>query len=128
MLADGQNESTRLHRRSRSLASFAKSHKIRGAEEKAMRMEFRRMTGGLILEREWPVHGRPIEEIAAEAKDALQSCYEGDTFSFWPKREYAPDAPEEVRVVGLDGEVVVRYDLRNYLAETKRSLVARHST
>jgi hypothetical protein len=31
-------------------------------------------------------------------------------------------------VVGLDGEVVVRYDLRNYLAETKRSLVARHST
>jgi hypothetical protein len=93
-----------------------------------MRMEFRRMTGGLILEREWPVHGRPIEEIAAEAKDALQSCYEGDTFSFWPKREYAPDAPEEVRVVGLDGEVVVRYDLRNYLAETKRSLVARHST
>ena len=90
-----------------------------------MRMEFRRMTGGLIHERTWPAHGRPIEEITAEAKDALRSCYEGDLFSFWPKREFAPNAPEEVRVVDGEGRLIAQYDLCAFLAETQRSLVAR---
>ena len=88
-----------------------------------MRMEFRRMTGVLILERAWPAHGRPVEEIAAEAKDALASCYEGDKFSFWPKKEFYPEAPEEVRVLGADGAIIVRYDLVALLRETNRSLI-----
>jgi hypothetical protein len=88
-----------------------------------MRMEFRRMNGGVVHEREWPAHGRPIEEVAAEARDALASCYEGDAYAFWPKREFAPDAPQEVRVVDQGGQVIVRYDLRDLLADTKRSLI-----
>jgi hypothetical protein len=92
-----------------------------------MRMEFRRMTGVLILERAWPAHGRPVEEIAAEAKDALASCYEGDKFSFWPKKEFASNAPEEVRVVDGEGRVIAQYDLCAFLAETQRSMIARRN-
>ena len=89
-----------------------------------MRMEFRRMTGGLVHELAWPVHGRPIAEITAEAKDALASCYEGDAYAFWPKKEFAPNAPEQVRIVDDSGAVVVQYDLVHLLADTNRSLIA----
>lgn len=92
-----------------------------------MWMEFRRMSGTLILERAWPSHGRPVEEIAAEAKDALASCYEGDKFSFWPKKEFAPNAPEEVRVVDGEGRIIAQYDLCAFLAETQRSILVKRS-
>ena len=62
-------------------------------------------------------------ELIAEAKDALASCYEGDSFSFWPKKEYYPNTPEEVRVVGSDGDIVVQYDLVALLRDTNRSLI-----
>jgi hypothetical protein len=88
-----------------------------------MRMELRRMNGAVLHEKEWPVHGRPIGEIVAEAKDALASCYEGDHFSFWPKKEFYPDTPEEVRVVGSDGAIVASYDLVALIKDTKRSLI-----
>jgi hypothetical protein len=91
--------------------------------EDAMRMELRRMTGAVIHEKEWPVHGRPLGEIIAEARDALASCYEGDKFSFWPKKEFYPEAPEEVRVLGADGAIIVKYDLVALLRETNRSLI-----
>ena len=65
-----------------------------------MRMELRRMNGAVLPEREWPVHGRPIGEVVAEARDALASCYEGDRFSL-PKKEFYPNTPEEVCVLGL---------------------------
>jgi hypothetical protein len=89
-----------------------------------MRMQFRRMSGALILEREWPAHGRPVEEIAAEAIEALTSCYEGDAFSFWPKKAFAPDAPEEVRVIDADGAIIARCDLTVLLGASRRSLLA----
>ena len=88
-----------------------------------MRMELRRMNGTVLHEKEWPVHGRPIGEVVAEARDALASCYEGDRFSFWPKKEFYPNTPEEVRVFGSDGDIVVQYDLVALLRDTNRSLI-----
>jgi hypothetical protein len=96
---------------------------VRREREAAMRMELRRINGTVLHEKEWPVHGRPIGEVVAEARDALASCYEGDRFSFWPKKEYYPNTPEEVRVFGSDGGVVVQYDLVALLRDTNRSLI-----
>ena len=87
-----------------------------------MRMELRRRTGAVIYERYWPVDGQSIEELVAEAKQALAGFYEGDSYCFWPKKKYAPNAPEEVRIIGANGAVVAQYDIGDFRVETNRYL------
>jgi len=60
-----------------------------------------------------------------QAKEALASFYEGNEHFFWPKREFAPNAPEEVRIINDYGIVVAKYDIHNLGADTKRSLSRR---
>lgn len=86
-----------------------------------MRMEFRRLIGALVFDRPWPVQGLSKKQLDDQAKDALASLYEGDGRSVWPKKEYASNAPEEVRIVDASGAVLAHYDIRNLVADTKCS-------
>ena len=88
-----------------------------------MRMEFSRMVGIFISQRPWPVDGKSDEQLLAEARDALAGFYDGDEYSFWPKKEYASNVPEHVRVVDSTGAIVLEYDLADLIAESRRSLV-----
>jgi hypothetical protein len=87
-----------------------------------MRMEFRRLTGTVIFETAWPAQDEPVTELNEQAKEALTGFYEGNEHSFWPKKEFAPNAPEEVRIIDEYGFVVAKYDIRDLGADTKRSL------
>lgn len=89
-----------------------------------MRMEFSRLAGAFISQRPWPVDGRPIEELTIEAKNALAGFYDGDEYSFWPKKEYAANPPEQVLIIDFRGTIVVEYDLGDLLGGSRRSLVA----
>jgi hypothetical protein len=95
-----------------------------GGEGLAMRMEFSRMTGVFISQRPWAVDGKSTDELVTDAKHALSGFYDGDEYAFWPKEEYASNAPEHVRVVDSTGAIVVEYDLAELAAESKRSLIA----
>lgn len=92
-----------------------------------MRMEFSRMTGAFISQRPWPIDGRSTDELLAEARAALGGFYDRDDYSFWPKKEYAPNAPEHVRLVDSNGAIVLEYDLGELLAESGRSLIGGNS-
>jgi hypothetical protein len=87
-----------------------------------MRMEFSRLTGIFVSQRPWPVNGRSTAELFEEARDALAEFYEGDEYSIWPKMEFAPNAPEQVQIVGASGAVIVEYGLGDLLADTGRCL------
>jgi hypothetical protein len=93
----------------------------------ALRMEFSRMTGVFISQRAWPVDGKSTDELVTDAKHALAGFYEGDEYAFWPKKEYASNTPEHVRLVDSTGAIVVEYDLAELAAESKRSLIAGRS-
>jgi hypothetical protein len=88
----------------------------------AMRMEFRRLIGTIIFETTWPEEEEPIADHNEQAKEALESFYDGNEHCFWPKKEFSPNAPEEVRIINEYGIVVAKYDVHNLAADTKRSL------
>jgi len=89
-----------------------------------MRMEFSRMTGIFISQRAWPVDGKSTDELVTDAKNALAGFYDVDEYAFWPKEQYASNAPEHVRLVDSTGAIVVEYDLAELAAESKLSLIA----
>ena len=90
-----------------------------------MRMEFRRLVGTVIFETSWPDQDEQIDEFNEQAKEALVSFYEGTEHCFWPKKEFAANAPEEVRIVDEQGIIVAKYDIHDFATDTKRS-VAHH--
>jgi len=92
-----------------------------------MRMEFSRMTGIFISQRAWPVDGKSTDELVTDAKGALAGFYDSDEYAFWPKAEFASNAPEHVRLVDSTGAIVVEYDLTDLTAESRRSLIAGRS-
>jgi hypothetical protein len=87
-----------------------------------MRMEFRRLVGTVIFETSWPDQDEQIDEFNEQAKEALVSFYEGTEHCFWPKKEFAANAPEEVRIINEQGIVVAKYDIHDFATDTKRSL------
>jgi hypothetical protein len=89
-----------------------------------MPMQFRRMVGVPLFERPWTVEDVPLGQLRADAKAALAKFYEWNETSFWPREEFAPKAPEEVRMVGENGEVMLLYDLQMLMAETGHSRAA----
>ena len=90
-----------------------------------MRMEFSRMNGMFLSQRPWPADGRSTVALLEEARNALASFYEGDEYSFWPKRLYAPNAPERVQIIDPDGAVIVEYGLDDFLCDSGRCLASR---
>lgn len=93
-----------------------------------MRMEFRRLIGTIIFETMWPEEEEPITgltDLNEQAKEALESFYDGNEHCFWPKKELSPNAPEEVRILNEYGIVAAKYDVRKFAADTKRSLAPR---
>ena len=88
-----------------------------------MRMEFSRMTGVFIYQKAWPVDGRSTDELLTDARRALAGYYESDEYAFWPKGEFASNAPEHVRLVDSSGAIVIEYDLVEMAAESRRSLI-----
>ena len=89
-----------------------------------MRMEFSRMTGLFISQKAWPIEGKSTDDLVTDARRALAGFYDGDEYAFWPKEEYASNAPEHVRLVDATGAILVEYDLAELAAESKRSLIA----
>jgi hypothetical protein len=85
-------------------------------------MEFRRLAGTVIFETPWPTQSEPVTEFREQAKGALTSFYEGNEHFCWPKKEFASNAPEEVRIIDEHGFILGKYDIRELLADTKRTL------
>ena len=85
-----------------------------------MRMEFRRIDGTLIGSMPWRVQVLTFDELRHHAKTALAGFYVHNEHAFWPRR---PDAPEEVRIIDANGEIIVAYTIRDMAEETNRVLV-----
>ncbi len=50
------------------------------------------------------------------------SFYDVSSHTFWPKTKVAPNAAEEVRIVTDDGSVLASYSIKDFIAETGKSL------
>jgi hypothetical protein len=90
-------------------------------------MEFSRLTGVLVSQRPCPPEGRSIAELCEEAANALANFYENDDHTFWLKKEYAANAPEQVQIIDGDGAVIFEYDLTDLLNRSLRCLAPRAS-
>jgi len=85
-----------------------------------MRMEFRRIDGTLIGSMPWRVQVLTFDELRHHAETTLSSFYVHNQHAFSARR---PDAPEEVRIIDANGEIIVAYTIRDMAEETNRVLV-----
>ena len=90
-----------------------------------MRMEFRKLDGEetfphkLLAESFDPKPG----ELLQFAKNSLNGFYEGVERVFWPKPKHISRAPEEVRIVNDEGDVLAKYTVSDLAKDTKKYLV-----
>jgi hypothetical protein len=93
-------------------------------QEDRMKLELLRLSGQPVCTDLW----RSAADISVNyldelVRDELLSFYDGNDQAFWPKPRYGQWAPEVVRIVGDDGELLTKYDINDLAEDTGRKLV-----
>ncbi|HLZ79120.1 MAG TPA: hypothetical protein VKQ09_07255 [Sphingomonas sp.] len=93
-------------------------------QEDRMKLELLRLSGQPVCKDLW----RSAPDISVDyvdeiVKDELLSFYDGNDRAFWPKPQYGQWAPEVVKIVEDDGELLTKYDINDLAEDTGRKLV-----
>jgi hypothetical protein len=86
-------------------------------------MEYRRLVGTVPRSHRWLTE-RPLAALVEDARSALLSHYDVREREYAPKREFFQRAPEEVRILNDEGEVMASWSIADEYFVNHRHLVS----
>lgn len=90
-----------------------------------MKLELLRLSGEPVCKDLWrSAPDVPVDYLDDLVRDELLSFYDGSDQAFWPKLQYGQSAPELVRMVDDNGELLAKYDINDLAQDTGRKLAA----